>query len=106
MSRHPWTSALPSTLIAAALGLLAAASTAPAETPKIDTVLYGVAYYHEYMPYERLDKDVELMKRAGITRRARGRVDLDELGAARGRVPVRVDGPGRRQDARRGHRRS
>ena len=32
-----------------------------------DTVLYGVAYYHEYMPYERLDKDIELMKRAGIT---------------------------------------
>jgi len=32
-----------------------------------DTVLYGAAYYHEYMPYERLDKDIELMKRAGIT---------------------------------------
>ncbi|HVO11457.1 MAG TPA: beta-galactosidase [Vicinamibacteria bacterium] len=37
----------------------------PAAVP--DTILYGVAYYHEYMPYERLDKDVELMKRAGIT---------------------------------------
>ena len=32
-----------------------------------DTILYGAAYYHEYMPYERLDKDIELMKRAGIT---------------------------------------
>ena len=32
-----------------------------------DTILYGAAYYHEYMPYERLDKDVELMKQAGIT---------------------------------------
>jgi beta-galactosidase len=32
-----------------------------------DTVLYGAAYYHEYMPYERLGKDVELMKRAGIS---------------------------------------
>ena len=30
------------------------------------TVLYGVAYYHEYMPYDRLDKDVALMKAAGI----------------------------------------
>jgi beta-galactosidase len=30
-------------------------------------VLYGAAYYHEYMPYERLDKDVALMKDAGIT---------------------------------------
>ncbi|MBZ5655467.1 MAG: beta-galactosidase [Acidobacteriia bacterium] len=32
----------------------------------MDTVLYGVAYYPEYMPYERLDKDVELMRGAGI----------------------------------------
>ena len=32
-----------------------------------DTILYGAAYYHEYMPYERLDKDVELMKRAAIS---------------------------------------
>jgi beta-galactosidase len=31
------------------------------------TILYGAAYYPEYMPYERLDKDVELMKQAGIT---------------------------------------
>ena len=31
------------------------------------TVLYGVAYYHEYMPYERLDKDVVMMKEAGIS---------------------------------------
>jgi len=30
-------------------------------------VLYGAAYYHEYMPYERLDKDVALMKEAGLT---------------------------------------
>src|SRR5437660_4175274 len=34
---------------------------------KMETVLYGVAYYPEYMPYERLDKDVELMRKAGIT---------------------------------------
>jgi beta-galactosidase len=29
-------------------------------------LLYGVAYYDEYMPYERLDKDIEMMKAAGI----------------------------------------
>ncbi|HTR67072.1 MAG TPA: beta-galactosidase [Terriglobales bacterium] len=34
---------------------------------KMDNVLYGVAYYTEYMPYERLDKDVELMQQAGIS---------------------------------------
>ncbi len=34
---------------------------------KMDTVLYGVAYYPEYMPYDRLDQDVAMMKAAGIT---------------------------------------
>jgi beta-galactosidase len=45
------------------------AATAEAPRPAVapDTILYGAAYYHEYMPYERLDKDVELMKRAGLT---------------------------------------
>jgi len=33
----------------------------------MNTVLYGVAYYPEYMPYERLDKDVDLMHQAGIS---------------------------------------
>src|SRR2546423_1910346 len=32
----------------------------------IPKLLYGVAYYDEYMPYERLDKDVQMMKEAGI----------------------------------------
>jgi len=34
---------------------------------KMDTILYGVAYYPEYMPSDRLDKDVEMMQKAGIT---------------------------------------
>jgi beta-galactosidase len=34
---------------------------------KMDSILYGVAYYPEYMPYDRLDKDVDLMQKAGIT---------------------------------------
>ena len=29
-------------------------------------LLYGAAYYDEYMPYERLDKDIQMMKEAGI----------------------------------------
>jgi beta-galactosidase len=32
-----------------------------------ENILYGAAYYHEYMPYERLDEDVRLMKEAGIS---------------------------------------
>ncbi|MFN8354100.1 MAG: beta-galactosidase [Spirosomataceae bacterium] len=31
-----------------------------------DKLLFGVAYYDEYMPYERLEKDVAMMKEAGI----------------------------------------
>lgn len=34
---------------------------------RFDNILYGVAYYHEYMPSERLDEDVRLMKDAGIS---------------------------------------
>ena len=32
----------------------------------MDHLLYGAAYYLEYLPYDRLDQDVEMMKAAGI----------------------------------------
>ncbi len=32
----------------------------------MDHLLYGCAYYDEYMPYERLDTDLAMMKKAGI----------------------------------------
>jgi len=32
----------------------------------MDQLLYGAAYYDEYMPYDRLDKDIEMMKAAGM----------------------------------------
>jgi beta-galactosidase len=56
-------------LLSAALACGSALAVAEAGRPPMrpDTVLYGAAYYHEYMPYERLEKDIELMKRAGIT---------------------------------------
>jgi beta-galactosidase len=46
--------------------------TAPGAGPDLDfpTVLYGAAYYNEYMPGDqvaRLDKDVALMKAAGLS---------------------------------------
>ncbi|MBQ1894322.1 MAG: beta-galactosidase [Clostridiales bacterium] len=31
-----------------------------------DHMLFGAAYYDEYMPYDRIDKDFELMKQAGM----------------------------------------
>ena len=34
---------------------------------KFDNILYGAAYYHEYMPSERLDEDIRLMKEAGVS---------------------------------------
>src|ERR1051325_7623958 len=43
------------------------ASMAFAQPPKFDTVLYGASYYHEYMPYERLEQDVALRQKAGMT---------------------------------------
>ena len=38
-----------------------------AQPTKLNNVLYGVAYYHEYMPSERLDEDIRMMKEANIT---------------------------------------
>jgi beta-galactosidase len=55
------------------VGLLCAALPGKAQAreafraDRMDTVLYGVAYYPEYMPYERLDQDVQLMQKAGIS---------------------------------------
>jgi beta-galactosidase len=43
-----------------------AQAPAPFAPDKMETILYGAAYYWEYMPYERLDQDVELMQQAGI----------------------------------------
>lgn len=33
---------------------------------RMNELLYGAAYYDEYMPYERLDEDVAMMKKANI----------------------------------------
>ena len=55
-----------SCVLAAAVCAPAAAQTPPAAVPDFPTILYGAAYYHEYMPYERLEKDVAMMKAAGF----------------------------------------
>jgi beta-galactosidase len=54
-----------------ALALLAAIPVRPQSREafrpdRMDTILYGVAYYPEYMPYERADQDIALMQKAGI----------------------------------------
>jgi beta-galactosidase len=37
------------------------------DPPPFETILYGASYYLEYMPRERLEEDVELMKKAGFS---------------------------------------
>jgi len=58
-------SALSCALLASAGAMAADKAPAPA-VPPLQTILYGAAYYHEYMPSERLDKDVQMMKAAGF----------------------------------------
>jgi beta-galactosidase len=77
MQRHPGklVRALCGLIIAGALSL--ACLSALAQTPSVlpgatqPTILYGAAYYNEYMPADlqpgRLEKDVALMKAAGIS---------------------------------------
>src|SRR5678815_4614109 len=46
--------------------LLLVSNTISSQYPVMKQLLYGVAYYDEYMPYYRLDKDIQMMKEAGI----------------------------------------
>ena len=48
------------------IGILLLLSSCVFSQARFDKLLYGVAYYYEYMPYERLDKDVQMMKDCGI----------------------------------------
>lgn len=41
-------------------------SMAATRIPGFPTILYGTSYYSEYMPHDRLDQDIALMKQAGI----------------------------------------
>lgn len=52
--------------MAVALVLSPSCAEQKSAVPPFSTILYGAAYYHEYMPSERLDKDIALMKAAGI----------------------------------------
>lgn len=40
---------------------------ASAQVPKMQNVLYGAAYYQEYMPSDRLAEDLKLMKESGMS---------------------------------------
>lgn len=51
-------------LVAALLASGAGAGTQPPAMP--ETILFGVAYYDEYTPVDRVEKDAAMMKAAGI----------------------------------------
>jgi beta-galactosidase len=51
--------------MALALAMLHGSAALAAQLP--DTILFGVAYYDEYTPVDRLDEDVRMMKAAGIS---------------------------------------
>jgi len=59
-------------LVVCAVSFTVATAHSPGQTKttfrpdQMDTILYGAAYYPEYMPYERADEDIALMKKAGI----------------------------------------
>lgn len=56
--------------IAPAIAMLLATSAADGQRPAAklpDTVLFGVAYYDEYTPVDRVDEDARMMKAAGIS---------------------------------------
>ncbi len=58
------TTGLRAAVAAVALTLPYAASGAPVLP---DTILFGVAYYDEYTPVDRIDEDARMMKEAGIS---------------------------------------
>jgi beta-galactosidase len=66
--RLAWTMLIMAAVLFAGMPSLSAAPQQnPAFRPdQMKTILYGAAYYPEYMPYDRLDTDVELMQKAGI----------------------------------------
>jgi beta-galactosidase len=58
---------LKKTVLAVTIAILLCAGRADAQARPLDRPLFGVAYYDEYMPYDRLDQDVRMMKDAGIS---------------------------------------
>ncbi|MBW8902210.1 MAG: beta-galactosidase, partial [Massilia sp.] len=53
---------------ATAIAALALVGGSAAATPKLpDTILFGVSYYSEYTPVDRVDEDARMMKEAGIS---------------------------------------
>ena len=48
-------------------------------------IIFGAAYYPEYMPYERLQEDIAMMQEAGMNT-VRIAVDMEHFGTGRGEI--------------------
>ena len=66
--RHhvPWLAAAAIASTAAVVIRSQTTPPAPFAPGQMDTFLYGAAFYEEYMPEDRLEKDVQMMEQAGI----------------------------------------
>jgi beta-galactosidase len=53
-------------VVVVAAGLAMSGVATAQSWPALDTLRYGAAYYYEYMPQDRIEKDVQLMKAAGF----------------------------------------
>ena len=62
-----WIVSMASLLAISTTCVYANAQQKAVEPGTLSNILYGAAYYNEYMPYERLDKDIAMMKEAGLT---------------------------------------
>lgn len=51
-----------------------------------NNILFGAAYYPEYMPYERLQEDIAMMQEAGMNTVPYCRVDMEHFGTGRGEI--------------------
>ena len=49
-------------------------------------IIFGAAYYPEYMPYERLQEDIAMMQEAGMNTVRICRVDMEHFGTGRGEI--------------------
>ena len=48
---------------------------------KTDHLLFGAAYYSEYLPYDRVEKDMEMMEKSRHEHDPYRRIDMEYYGA-------------------------
>lgn len=53
---------------------------------KTDKLYFGAAYYSEYLPYDRVEKDMEMMEKAGMNVNPYRGINMEYFRAAGRRV--------------------